>query len=112
MSFIQKTRVCLNNINQNDVCRMFWLGYSPYKKSRSSMNILTSKKSIQPITPLTHTQKSFCTKKRLHNGSNSTDKIRFNIICGGFSILGIVTFGGEWRPGWEFLPIATEVKSK
>ncbi len=138
MSFLRGTRKCLHNIKQNDVCRMFWLGSSPYIPKASSegggegggggrggSKISTFMKAKLPrsTSHLTYAHKRFCKKKMqgdsvkntanystnkkinylaAENLAQTVDKLRFNIICGTFGILGFATLGGEWRPGWEF----------
>ena len=38
MSFLRGTRTYLHNIKQDDVCRMFWSGSSPYMPKASGAN--------------------------------------------------------------------------
>ena len=128
MSFLRVTRACKQNINPNDVCRMFWLGSSPYIPNASGANgskisIFMKAKLPQPTSHLTYARKRFCKKKMqgdsvkntanystnkkinylaAENSAQTVDNLRFSIICGAFGILGFATLGGEWRPGWEF----------
>ena len=131
MSFLRGTRKCLHNIKQNDVCRMFWLGSSPYIPNvsggggggGSKISTFMKTKLLRPTIHLTYARKRFCKKKMqgnsvknianystnkkinhlaAENSAQTDDKLRFNIICGVVGILGIATLGGEWRPGWEF----------
>ena len=131
MSFLRGTRKCLHNIKQNDVCRMFWLGSSPYIPNvsggggggGSKISTFMKTKLLRPTIHLPYARKRFCKKKMQGNSVKNTanystnkkinhlaaensaqtdDKLRFNIICGVVGILGIATLGGEWRPGWEF----------
>ena len=128
MSFLRGTRKCLHNIKQYDVCRMFWLGSSPYIPNASGANgskisIFMKAKLAQPTSHLTYARKRFCKKKMQGNSVKNTanystnkkinhlaaensaqtdDKLSFSIICGTFGILGFAALGSGWRPGWEF----------
>jgi len=120
MSFLRVTRACKQNINPNDVCRMFWLGSSPYIPKPNTFNISTFMKK-GTTTQLTHSHKNICNKKiqgnnikhsanystnkKIPNETNcqkTADNLRFNVICSSFGLFIFTVLGGQWRPGWEF----------
>tara|TARA_B110001454_G_C12702998_1_gene427365 strand:+ start:197 stop:598 length:402 start_codon:yes stop_codon:yes gene_type:complete len=131
MSFLRGTRTYLHNIKQDDVCRMFWLGSSPYMPKASGANgskISTFMKARlrRPTKKMqdnsVKNSANYSTNNKTTNNlektaenvaaenvaaenvaaENVANKLRLTVIWGGFGILGFATTVSSWRPGWEF----------